>query len=109
MDSVDTVDWEETKDEIRELRTPVIQIRGGSRKGGTQACEIQALAGQHLIRQTEKSSTLDLKTFDRIKRIKGDHASVGDHRIAPTVKYSDIGLCRRRRGELGGTQEDAGQ
>ena len=40
VDAIDSVEWEETKDSIREERVPVIRIAGGNRKRGIQACEI---------------------------------------------------------------------
>ena len=39
VDAIDHIEWEDSKDEIRELRTPVIIIDGGPRKGGIKACE----------------------------------------------------------------------
>ena len=45
VDSIDSVEWEETKDELRELRTLVVHIDGGKPKRGIQICEIQALSG----------------------------------------------------------------
>ena len=81
VDSIDSVEWEETKDELRELRTPVIHIHGGSRKRGTQACEIQALAGEYFIWQTEKSNALDVMKLDRIKRIGGNHVTAEDQTV----------------------------
>ena len=41
VDAINHVEQEKSKDEPRELRTPVTIIEGGPRRRGTQACEIQ--------------------------------------------------------------------
>ena len=91
VDSIDSIEWEETKDELRELRTPVIHIDGGNRKRGTQACEIQALSGGYFLWQTPKSRNLDLLTLDKIKRIGGSHVTIDDDRV-----WTNSDVIRRR-------------
>ena len=88
---MDSIEWEETKDEPRELRTPVIHIDGGNRKRGTQACEIQALSGGYFLWRTPKSATLDLMTLEKIKRIGGSHVTIGIHRV-----WANSDVIRRR-------------
>ena len=91
VDSIDSIEWEETKDELREIRTPVIHIDGGNRKRGTQICEIQALSGGYFLWQTPKSHNLDLMTHERIKRMGGNHVTIGDHRV-----WTNSNVIRRR-------------
>ena len=91
VDAIDSVEWEETKEELRELRTPVIHIDGGNRKRGTQACEIQALSGGYFLWKTEKSAALDLMTLEKIKRIGGSHLTIGNHRV-----WTNSDVIRRR-------------
>lgn len=49
VNSTDRIDWEETEGEVSSPRTLVIHMNGGSRKRGTQACEIRALAGEYFV------------------------------------------------------------
>ena len=76
VDSIGSVEWEETRHELRELRAPLVYIDGGSRKRGTHICEIQALSGGHFLWQVPMSSTLDLMTHEKIKRIGGNHVTI---------------------------------
>ena len=71
VDAIDYIAWEETKQEIRETKVPVIHIDGGSRKRGTQACEAQALTGGYFIWQTEKSKALDMMTLEKVRMAGG--------------------------------------
>ena len=69
-DSIDSVEWEQMRSELGELRTPVIRIDGGIRTRGSQACEIQALSGGDFLWQTPKSSALDLMAWMSLEGIK---------------------------------------
>ena len=80
-DSIYSIDWEDMKDELRELMAQVMQINGGSRRRGTQACEVQSLAGEYFIWQTEWSGALDLMTLDKVKGIWGHYVTAGDHNV----------------------------
>ena len=68
LDSRDGVEWEQTKEEVREIRTLMIDIDAGSRSMGTQACEIQALSGGYSLWQTPSSSALDLNLETILRR-----------------------------------------
>ena len=78
VDAIDHVTWDESKDEIRDLRTPVIISDGRPRKRGIQACEIQNMLGGYYVWQTKKSATLDVMTLDKIKRAGGTLTTVED-------------------------------
>ena len=45
MDSIDEVEWLDTKEAIREEKQPIIRISGGNRKRAILACEVQELTG----------------------------------------------------------------
>ena len=68
VDSIDSVEWEESKQEIRELKVLVIMIDGGSRRRGIQACEIQHMKGGYYVWETENSGRLDVMTSERMRR-----------------------------------------
>ena len=45
VDAIDHVEWENSKDGLRELRMHVIIIEGWPRGRGTQTCEVQNMPG----------------------------------------------------------------
>lgn len=91
MDSIDSIEWDETKDELSEIRNPLIHIDGGIRERGTQACETRAPSGGYFQWQTPKSAALDLMTLEKNKGIGGSHVPTGNHRART---HSD--MLRRR-------------
>ena len=91
VDAIDYVEWEETKEEIRELKMPVIMVDNGSRRRGIQACEIQHMLGGYYVWETEKSTKLDVMTLDKIKRAGGTLTTVDDQRV-----WTNSPVLRRR-------------
>ena len=71
VDAIDHIEWVGSKDEIRNLRTPVLIIGGGPQERGIQACEVQNMFGEFYVRQTEKSIACDVMTPDKVKRAGG--------------------------------------
>ena len=81
VDAIDHVEWENSKDELRELRTPLVIIEGGPRGRGTQACEIRNMLGSFYVWQTGKSIALDVMTLNKAKRAGGTLTTIGDQRV----------------------------
>ena len=78
VDVIDTIEWEDTKDDLREIRTSVIIIEGGPRGRGTQTCEIQNMLGGSYVWQTGKSTSLDVMTLNTVKKAAGTLMILGD-------------------------------
>ena len=81
VDAIDSLEWEESKDEIRKLRVLVIIIDGGPRKRGIQACEIQCLSGGYYVCEIERYDRLDFMTLDKIKKAGGTTTVIDDQRL----------------------------
>ena len=69
----------EQMDELKELKSPMTRIDGETRKQGTQAYEIQALPGGYFLWKTLKPNVLALMTLEKIQKIGGNHATIGEH------------------------------
>ena len=80
VDSTDSVEWEEIKNEFREL--------------SAQACKTQALSGRYFLGQTTKSKALGLIILEKNKKIGGNHVTIGDHRV-----WANSDVIRRRMPE----------
>ena len=57
----------------------------------TQVCEIQALSGGHFLWQSPETDALDVMSLQNVKRIGGNHVTMGDHRV-----WTNGGVISRR-------------
>ena len=80
-DAIDMVTWEEEKEELRELKMPVIRMTGGDKARALQVSEIQNSVGGCYVWQTNKSSTHDIMTLGKIRRAGGNLVSIDDQRV----------------------------
>ena len=109
VDSIDSVEWEDTKDEIRELKMPVIIVDKGPRRRGIQACEIQHMIGGYYVWETEKSNKLDVMTLDRIRRAGGTMMTVDNQRVwtnSPVLRHRVLQEQERRSWTAGRGPQD---
>ena len=81
VDAINHVEWEDSKDELMELRVPAVIMEGGPRGRGTQACEIQNMLGSFYMRQTGKPIAVDVMTLNKARRAGGTLKTIGDQRV----------------------------
>ena len=82
VDAVDHLEWEDSKDELRQLKTPVIITHEGLRRRGNRACEIQHMFGAYCVWQSGKPNALDVMTLHKVKRVGGTLAFVSGQRVS---------------------------
>ena len=101
VDTIDHVEREDAKQEIRDLKMLVIVIDRRPRKRGIQACEIQNMLGRYYVCETQESSKLDIMTLDKIRSAGGTLTTVGDQRVwtnSPVLRHRILQEQERRAG-----------